>query len=123
MYQSKYVALLRAISLLLHIYWAATPDDEWLILQGISVQIKASLTSCSKMDEAAHRVLYRIVKGFSGGRVKAREPYLKSTCPGVSMRFKAYMCPSAALYRMRAWFSLMVIPRSRSRSIPSRNCA
>ena len=49
--------------------------------------------------------------------------HLKSTCPGVSMRLSAYISPSAALYRMRAWFNFMVIPRSLSKSMPSRNCA
>ena len=39
------------------------------------------------------------------------------------MRFNAYITPSLALYRMRAWLSLIVMPRSRSRSIPSRYCA
>jgi uncharacterized protein (DUF58 family) len=42
--------------------------------------------------------------------------YVKSTCPGVSMRFSSYDSPSRATYVMRTAFSLIVMPRSRSRS-------
>ena len=46
--------------------------------------------------------------------------YAKSTCPGVSIRFSSYVVPSFAGYVMRTAWSLIVIPRSRSRSIVSR---
>src|SRR3954454_13408019 len=46
--------------------------------------------------------------------------YEKSTCPGVSMRFKAYDWPSRAVYSRRTARALIVIPFSRSRSIESR---
>mmetsp|Transcript_1138 Transcript_1138/g.2694 ORF Transcript_1138/g.2694 Transcript_1138/m.2694 type:complete len:254 (+) Transcript_1138:1643-2404(+) len=49
--------------------------------------------------------------------------YAKSTCPGVSMRFSAYSSPLLSVYLMRAEFSLMVIPRSRSMSLLSMNCS
>ena len=38
------------------------------------------------------------------------------------MRLRQYTSPSAPTCRMRAVFSLIVMPRSRSRSMPSRNC-
>lgn len=47
--------------------------------------------------------------------------YPKSTCPGVSMRLRLYNCPSLAVYFILAVFSLIVIPRSLSKSMPSRN--
>ena len=49
--------------------------------------------------------------------------YEKSTCPGVSIRFSWYQSPSCALYIMRTVWALIVIPRSRSRSIASSTCA
>lgn len=49
--------------------------------------------------------------------------YVKSTCPGVSMRLSAYSWPSFAVYRMRAVLSLIVMPRSRSMSLLSMNCS
>lgn len=58
-----------------------------------------------------------------GGQLAGRTSYEKSTWPGVSMRLSAYVWPSLAVYRMRAVLSLMVMPRSRSRSMPSRYCA
>src|ERR1043166_2611211 len=39
------------------------------------------------------------------------------------MRLNVYVFPSSALYARRTAWALMVIPRSRSRSILSRNCA
>ena len=45
--------------------------------------------------------------------------YAKSMCPGVSMRFKIYCSPFVAVYSILAGCILMVIPRSRSRSIES----
>ncbi len=46
--------------------------------------------------------------------------YAKSMWPGVSIRLKIYSTPSRALYCIRAGCILMVIPRSRSRSILSK---
>ena len=48
---------------------------------------------------------------------------MKSTWPGVSIRFSSYVVPSFASYDMRTAFSLIVIPRSRSRSSVSSTCA
>ena len=49
--------------------------------------------------------------------------YAKSTWPGVSMRLSLYSFPSRALYIMRTGCALIVMPRSRSRSIASRSCS
>ncbi len=47
---------------------------------------------------------------------------MKSTCPGVSIMFRAYVVPSSSQGMRTAWL-LMVIPRSRSMSMRSRYCA
>src|SRR5262245_41212596 len=49
-----------------------------------------------------------------------RTSWEKSTCPGVSIRFSSYVFPSLAAYGSVTVFALIVIPRSRSRSIESR---
>ena len=49
--------------------------------------------------------------------------YVKSTWPGVSIRFSSYVWPSGAVYDMRTALSLMVMPRSRSRSSVSSTCS
>ena len=49
--------------------------------------------------------------------------YVKSTCPGVSIKLKIYSSPSLALYIIRTACDLIVMPRSRSRSILSNTCA
>ena len=47
--------------------------------------------------------------------------YEKSTWPGVSMRLSMYFCPSSIYSIWMAWL-LMVMPRSRSRSMSSSIC-
>ena len=47
--------------------------------------------------------------------------YAKSTCPGVSIRLSLYTSPFRALYRIVTGCALIVIPRSRSRSMESKN--
>ena len=44
----------------------------------------------------------------------------KSTCPGVSIRLSSYVRPSRAVYGRLTVLALIVIPRSRSRSMESR---
>src|SRR5581483_9005000 len=47
----------------------------------------------------------------------------KSTWPGVSMKFSSYVSPSRAVYVSVTGCILIVIPRSRSRSIASSSCS
>src|SRR3984957_7150587 len=47
----------------------------------------------------------------------------KSTWPGVSMKLSSYVCPSLAVYVSVTGCILIVIPRSRSRSIASSICS
>ena len=49
-----------------------------------------------------------------------RTSWEKSTCPGVSIRLSSYVFPSLAVYGSVTVFALIVIPRSRSRSMESR---
>src|SRR5262245_40348047 len=49
-----------------------------------------------------------------------RTSWEKSTWPGVSIRFSSYVFPSLAVYGSVTVLALIVIPRSRSRSIESR---
>ena len=50
-----------------------------------------------------------------------RTSWEKSTCPGVSIRLSWYHSPSLVSWRSETLFDLMVMPRSRSRSIESSN--
>jgi hypothetical protein len=49
--------------------------------------------------------------------------YVKSTCPGVSIRFRVYSSPSFAVCVIRTAWLLIVMPRSRSRSMSSSVCS
>src|SRR5206468_3302260 len=49
--------------------------------------------------------------------------YEKSTCPGVSIRFSTYSSPAFDVYDSRTGWALIVMPRSRSRSMASSTCA
>src|SRR6266566_953532 len=48
---------------------------------------------------------------------------VKSTWPGVSIKFSSNSWPSFAWYDIRTALSLIVMPRSRSKSIVSRTCS
>ena len=55
--------------------------------------------------------------------IERETSYAKSTCPGVSRRLKRYVLPSLASYCIVTGCDLIVMPRSRSRSIASSVCS